>query len=153
VSGSLAHTGALAAIVARMVFATGRVLREFEAATGVRLKAMRDVSVLERFQRRRTWRRLGLPQVDLFKSGPADNTRFGGKFWVRISHTDDPDRGVEDSGFHGREIERGPDAGKVLVAASAHRANVQVTFWPDANEANSEVRSAWEKLTAFLGHL
>ena len=72
---------------------------------------------------------------------------------MRIWHTDDPDRGVQDSGLERVEIERGPDAGTLMVAATARRANVEVMFWPDSPKDSVEAQSAWDKLTAFLEHL
>jgi hypothetical protein len=52
-----------------------------------------------------------------------------------------------------REIERGPDAGSLMAAATASRANVEVMFWPDSNEINDEATAAWAALTAFLDQL
>jgi hypothetical protein len=51
------------------------------------------------------------------------------------------------------EVERGPDAGRLTVAATASRANVDVMFWPEADEIGLGEIAAWTALTAFLHRL
>src|SRR4051812_2219593 len=107
-----------------MVFSKATAIKEFEAVTGVRLRASAQSPAFRFFLRRQPVGR-SLPRVENFDSLPPEDADFGGKICIRIWHTDDPDRGVQDSGLNPREIERGPDAGVPMVAATARRANVE----------------------------
>jgi hypothetical protein len=138
--------------VGSVVFSTPVALREFEAATGVRLKASADSLAFKLFRRWHPQARL-LPRVDLFESTTADSARFGGRFCVRVWHRDEPDLGLLGGELTQSEIERGPNAGQLMAAATARRANVEVMFWPDSNEVDAEAKAAWTSLTAFLTRL
>jgi hypothetical protein len=116
------------------------------------LNVSRDSLAFKLFRRWHPQVRL-LPSVDVFESTAPDNARFAGRFCVRVWHRDEPDLGVRDGELTLSEIERGPDAGTLTAAATARRANVEVMFWPDSNEINSEAKAAWTALTAFLDHL
>jgi len=91
--------------------------------------------------------------MDVFEPLPSYAMRFGGRITVEIAHTDDPDRGIADTGLKQFEVERGPDAGKLMVVATAGRANVTVTFMPQVSDVTPAVQSAWSELTAFLAQL
>jgi hypothetical protein len=133
-------------------FATDHSVREFERATGIQLDLHAESLDLARVLRGHPEGHL-LPRVDVFESTDVDAARLGGRFSVRVFHRDEPDRGVLDGGLQLNEIERGPDAGDLIAAATARRANVDVMFWPHANEIGPTEVTAWETLTAFLYQL
>jgi hypothetical protein len=101
-----------------MVFSKATAIEKFEAVTGVRLRASAQSLSFPFFLRRHPVGR-SLPHVENFDSLPPEDAEFGGKICIRIWHTDDLDRGVQDSGLNPREIERGRDAGVPMVAATA----------------------------------
>lgn len=126
--------------------------REFEIATGARLNRYHEGFSFWLFRHRHPLGRT-LPRLDRFDGSDVDVARFGGKFTVRVRHEDQPDAGVQDGGFQQNEIERGPEAGQLTTSATAVRANVAVTFWPDTPERTEEAQLAWHKLTEFLHRL
>jgi hypothetical protein len=133
-------------------FSAASSLREFESATGIRPNREPESFAVGLVRRQHPQGDL-LPRAALFESSAADALRFGGHFSIRVWHRDEPDQGVHDGGLAMSEIERGPDAGRFMVAASARRANVEVMFWPDANEIGPNEIATWTALTAFLHRL
>lgn len=133
-------------------FSAESSLQEFETATGIRLNREPESFAIGLVRRQHPQGGL-LPRVALFESKAADAVRLGGRFVVRVWHRDEPDQGVRDGGLVMSEVERGPDAGRLTVAATASRANVDVMFWPEADEIGPGEIAAWTALTAFLHRL
>lgn len=129
------------------MFEPKAVVRAFEEATGIRLEPR---SHDEWFEKLHPAGRL-LPRVELYESSPEAEDRFGGRYFVRVFERDDPDEGVRDGGLECTLPERGPQEWN--VAASAKRANVDVTFWVEADAITPEMEAAWAELTAFLYRL
>ena len=132
-----------------MVFSAATALRAFEETTGIRLQA--DPGESFRFKLLR--RRLGLPRVEIFESTPVDSRRFGGRVTVRVRHTKEPDRGLRDRGLELGEVERGPQAGTLLIGGSAERANVEVMWTSEGADIDETAQERWTQVTAFLHHL
>src|SRR3954451_10093274 len=122
-----------------MVLSAETALRAFEAATGVRLQADPPESLRYKLLRLR----FGLTRVEIFKSTPADSARVGGSVVLRVEHSDEPDRGVDDRGLELGEVERGPRAGTSLIAGSASRANVDVSLLREGAEIDTAAEEAW----------
>jgi hypothetical protein len=78
-----------------------------------------------------------------------------GEFRVTIDDAPCADVGVRDRGFGVNHAERGPE--RLIVGASAERANVRVAWWPEEDPASEdpgdEARAHWGRLIAFLGDL
>jgi hypothetical protein len=133
-------------------FSAENSLREFETATDIRLIREPESFAVGLVRRQHPQGDL-LPSVASFELSAADAVRLGGRFCVRVWHRDEPDQGVRDGGLVMSEVERGPDAGRLTVAATASRANVEVMFWADAEEIGPDEIAAWTALTAFLHRL
>jgi hypothetical protein len=135
-----------------VIFAASAVRREFEVMTGTRLSREQEGF---RFWLFRQVHPLGrtLPRVETFEGYAGDEARFGGRISLRVWQEDRPDEGVRDDGLEQYEVERGPQAGTLTLSAAAHRANVEVMFWPETPEPTAETQAAWRKLTEFLHHL